>query len=627
MLTLLASSIGVPVTPLGPLARPPVAYTAIMPELILLGGALGVLVLASLTSRRLHTMVHAAATIAVSLAAMGWTMIVLWPRVTGHGSGPHGAFSALSGMVAVDGFTLLVFVLVEASIILGVAVCAAWLEREGINGPELYVLAMFSGAGAMLMATANDLILIFLGLEILSIPLYVLAGLNARREDSGEAAMKYFVLGAFSSAIFIYGVALTYGATGSTNLAQIGTFLSNNVLASDGLVLAGMALLLVGFSFKIAAVPFHTWTPDVYQGAPSPVTGFMAAVAKAGGFAALLRVFFSALPTLRLAWQPAIWVLAVLSLVVGAVLAVMQTDIKRMMAYSSISHAGFVVVGLYAATAAGISGSLYYLLAYAFMVIGTFAVITVVGGAGDGNHRIEAYRGLARRNPVLAACMTVLLVAQAGIPFTTGFLAKFYVIAAVVAQGQYVIAVIAMVSAVIAAFFYLRVVVVMYTPALRAGDPGGRPQLSLAGVRMPVLAGSATAGSAGGSAAGGPAGGLAAGGPVGGLATGRSAGGPRVSGGLSGDELDGLVLASTACELATDGGPKMASVGGSALAADAGSALAAPVLPKLVAAGLERVRVPVVIWAVLFVTVVVTVGFGLYPAPLVDFAKQATLLF
>ncbi|MGH9128029.1 MAG: NADH-quinone oxidoreductase subunit N, partial [Acidimicrobiales bacterium] len=498
----LASSIGVPVTPLGPIVRPPVAYSAIMPELILLGGALGVLVLASLTSRRLHTMVHAVATIAVAGAAMGWTMIVLWPRVTGHGPGPHGPYTALSGVVAVDGFSLLVFVLVEASIILGVLVCATWLEREGAGlrarpgpaGPELYVLAMFSGAGAMLMATANDLILVFLGLEILSIPLYILAGLNARRQDSGEAAMKYFILGAFSSAIFIYGVALTYGATGTTNLAHIAAFLSGNVLSNNGLLLAGLALLLVGFGFKVAAVPFHTWTPDVYQGSPSPVTGFMAAVAKAGGFAALLRVFFSSFSSLRLDWAPAIWLLAVLTLVVGAVLAVMQSNIKRMMAYSSISHAGFVLVGLYAATSRGISGSLYYLLAYAFMIIGTFAVITLVGGVGDGNHRLEAYRGLARRNPALALCMTVLLIAQAGIPFTTGFFAKFYVIAAAVAQRQYAIAVIAMVSAVIAAFFYLRVVVVMYTPAGRVGGPaGGRLQLAMAGGGSPLIRGRATA--------------------------------------------------------------------------------------------------------------------------------------
>lgn len=586
-LGLVASSIGVPVTPLAPFARPPVAYSAIMPELILLGGALGVLVLASLTARRLHTWVHATATIATALAAMGWTMIVLWPRVTGRGgAGPHGPFAALSGAVEVDGFTLLIFALVEASIILGVGVCGAWLQREGIAGPELYVLALFSGAGAMLMATANDLILVFLGLEILSIPLYILAGLNARREDSGEAAMKYFILGAFSSAIFVYGIALTYGATGSTNLAQIATFLSTNVVSSNGLLLAGMALLLVGFGFKIAAVPFQTWTPDVYQGSPSPVTGFMAAVAKAGGFAALLRVFLTGFVTLRLDWQPAIWVLAVASLLVGAVLAAMQADIKRMMAYSSISHAGFVLVGLYAATARGISGSLYYLIAYAFMIVGTFAVITVVGGDGDGNHQIEAYRGLARRRPVLALAMTLLLIAQAGIPFTTGFLAKFYVIAAAVAQGQYVIAVVAMVSAVVAAFFYLRVVMVMYAPGARSGSATWPAQRSLA-------PGGLSLGPSGASVLGS-----------------RVAAGPRMSGGLSGDQLS-PVLTMTDPARGANPEPAQAEPG------QVGQALEV----------LQGLQVPAVVWAVLLVTLAVTVGFGVYPAPLVDFARQATLAF
>ncbi|HZD65753.1 MAG TPA: proton-conducting transporter membrane subunit, partial [Acidimicrobiales bacterium] len=283
---------------LPPISLPHLAYTPVMPELIMAGGGVLLLAVASLLGRRLSTYAWAAWTVAVSLAAMGWTWLVLWRQVMAHGS-----YTAMSGALAVDGFSLLFFVLVEASVALGVTVGAAYLAREGTTGPEFYILAMLSGSGAMFMAAANDLILIFLGLEILSIPLYILAGFNARRAESGEAAMKYFVLGAFSSAIFIYGIALTYGATGTSNLAHIASFLATNVVTSNGLLLAGLALLLVGFSFKVAAVPFHTWTPDVYQGAPSPVTGFMAAVAKAGGFAALLRVFFSSFSTLRLDWQ------------------------------------------------------------------------------------------------------------------------------------------------------------------------------------------------------------------------------------------------------------------------------------------------------------------------------------
>src|SRR5436853_1285893 len=276
--------------------------------------------------------------------------------------------------------------------------------------------------------------------------------------------MKYFVLGAFSSALFLYGIALVYGATGSTNLASIATFLAGNVIANNGLLLAGMALLLVGLGFKVAAVPFHTWTPDVYQGAPTPVTGFMAAAAKAAGFAGLLRVFFSTFSILRLDWQPLIWALAVLTLLVGSILAVVQTDIKRMLAYSSISHAGYVLIGLQAGTAKGIAGALFYLLAYTFMVLGSFGIVTLVGRRGDARHSLDDYRGLAARRPALALVFAVFLMAQTGVPFTTGFLAKFYVISAAVESRSYALAVIGMLAAVIAAFFYLRVIVLMYSP-------------------------------------------------------------------------------------------------------------------------------------------------------------------
>ena len=226
-----------------------------------------------------------------------------------------------------------------------------YLRREGITGAEFHVLALVSASGAMLMGMANDLIIVFLGLEILSIALYVLTAFNHRRAASGEAALKYFILGGFSSAIFIYGIALTYGATGSTNLTQIADFLSKNVVLTNGLLLAGLALMLVGFAFKVAAVPFHMWTPDVYQGAPSPVTGFMSAVAKAGAFAAMLRVLFTSFGVVSTDWKPIIYGLAVLSLVLGSVLALRQRDVKRMLAYSSINHAGFILLGVEAATA------------------------------------------------------------------------------------------------------------------------------------------------------------------------------------------------------------------------------------------------------------------------------------
>jgi len=470
-----------------------VEYSALLPELILIGGALAILVASSMVRRRPRPGVWSSATMVVaaaSAAAAGW----LWRDI-----GRHGARRALVDAVAVDRFSVFFMVVVCTALVLGALVADSYLRREGLEGPEFYVLALLSGAGGMLMAAANDLLVLFLGLEVLSISLYVLAGYHRRRVESGEAAMKYFVLGAFSSALFLYGIALTYGATGSTNLAEIAAFLANNLLRSNGVLLAGMALLLVGLGFKVAVVPFHTWTPDVYQGAPTPATGFMAATAKAAGFAGLLRVFFSTLHALRLDWQPIILVLAIVTLLVGSVLAIAQTDIKRMLAYSSISHAGYVLIGLQAASARGIAGALFYLLAYTFMVLGSFAVVSVVGRTGDADHGLEAYRGLAGRRPGLALAFTVFLMAQAGVPFTTGFLAKFYVISAAVQSRSYLLAVVGMLAAAVAAFFYLRVVVLMYATTASSETGGGAEDRGTADepprprLRIPVGVGTALA--------------------------------------------------------------------------------------------------------------------------------------
>ena len=274
--------------------------------------------------------------------------------------------------------------------------------------------------------------------------------------------MKYFVLGAFSSAFLLYGIALVYGATGSTNLSTINAFLSSNVLTSDGLLLAGFGLLLVGLGFKVAAVPFHPGTPDVYQGAPTPVTAFMASASKTAAFAALIRVFTLTFGLYEVDWTPIVWVLAVASLVVGSFLAIVQTDVKRMLAYSSIAHAGFILIGIEAATERGTQASLFYLLAYTFMIVGSFGIATVVGRTGDTRHSLDDYRGLSTARPVLALAFTVFLLAQAGVPLTTGFLAKLYVIGAAAESHSYALAVIAMVSAVVSAFLYLRIIVAMY---------------------------------------------------------------------------------------------------------------------------------------------------------------------
>lgn len=439
------------------ITTPDVEYSAFLPALLLIGGALLLLLIVSVVRHR-PPWLWAALTVATGGASLV-SSLVLWSDVR-----DDGARRVVADALVVDGFAVFFMVLVSITVVLGALLASAYLEREGFRGPEFYVLMLLSASGAVVMASANDLIVLFLGLEILSIALYVLAGFHPRRLESKEAAMKYFVLGAFSSAVFLYGVALVYGSTGSTNLESIRRFLAGNVAPSSGVLLAGVALLLVGFGFKVAVVPFHTWTPDVYQGSPSPVTGFMAAAAKAAGFAGLLRVFFSTFSTLRLDWRPAVFVLAVLTLLTGSVLAVVQTDIKRMLAYSSISHAGYVLIGLQAANDAGIAGSLFYLLAYTFMVLGSFAVITVVGRTGDADHDLSAYRGLAARRPALAFAFTIFLLSQAGVPFTTGFLAKFYVVSAAVEAHSYALALIGMLSAVVAAFFYLRVTVLMYTP-------------------------------------------------------------------------------------------------------------------------------------------------------------------
>jgi NADH-quinone oxidoreductase subunit N len=438
------------------LRLPHIDYTAILPELFLLGGALLLITMAALFTRQPPTSVYA--TVTIGAAAGGLiTSLVLW-----HDIRSNGPFTTVARSVNVDGFAVFFLVLVSSVLVVAAVLGMGYLEREGVQGCEYYALALVSGSGAMLMASANDLILIFLSLEVLSIPLYVMAGFDRRRSSSQEAAIKYFVLGAFSSAIFVYGVALVYGATGSTNLPEIGAFLAHNVITSNGVLLAGLGLLLVGFGFKIAAVPFHMWTPDVYQGSPTPATGFMSAIAKAGGFAALLRVFVSTFPTLRSDWQPVVWVLAVLTLIVGAAAALVQRDVKRMLAYSSINHAGFVLLGLQAATAKGVAASDYYVFTYAFATLGAFAVVELVGGRGDRRHDLEDYRGLSRSHPVLATTFAVFLLAQAGVPFTTGFFAKLYVVEAAVGAHSYALAVIAMASAAIAVFFYLRVVLVMF---------------------------------------------------------------------------------------------------------------------------------------------------------------------
>ena len=467
---------------MGDLQTPSVDWAALAPLLALSVGALLLLTAAAFTPRTPGRGTYAAMTALSGVAAMA-AAFPLWDDVQSADEGPY---TTLAGALTIDGFSLFFTFVISAAVVLAALLLDDYLRREDLDGPEMYSLLLMSAAGGIVMAMANDLIVVFLGLETLSIALYVMCGFHLRRKQSQEAGLKYFVLGAFSSAFLLYGIALVYGATGSTNLSDIRQFLAGNQLESDALMLAGVALLLVGLGFKISAVPFHVWTPDVYQGAPTPVTAFAASASKAAAFAAVLRVFLSALEPYRLDWQPIVWALAVATLLVGSFLAIVQTDVKRMMAYSSINHAGFILVGVQAATDEGASAAMFYLAAYTFLIVGTFGVATLVGGRGDDRHTLDDYRGLSKRRPGLALVFTVFLLAQAGVPLTTGFLSKFYVIGAAVEAESYALAIIAMLSAVVSAFLYLRVIVAMYMGDDEDGADTSR-------IRIPVGAGIALA--------------------------------------------------------------------------------------------------------------------------------------
>ena len=458
MIALLGSlSQPLPVDP-SPIDTPTVDWAAEAPLITLVVGALVLMLISSFVRSRRSTVPYTVITCLVALGSIG-AVVPLWREVQDPDRGP---FSTLAGAVGVDGFSLFMTVVIAVAVILSALLIDDYLRRESLEGVEPYVLLLLSAAGGVIMAQANDLIVLFIGLEILSLAVYIMAAMHRRRLTSQEAGIKYFVLGAFSSAFFLYGIALVYGGTGTTNMVEILDLFSTSVLTNDGLVLAGLALMLVGLGFKVAAVPFHFWTPDVYDGAPSPMVAWMASGVKVAGFAGLIRVFVLGFSAYSVDWQPMLYALAVLTMLVGAVLAVVQTNVKRMMAYSSINHAGFVLVAVQVATDQGVEAALFYLASYTFLVVGTFGVITLVGRTGDGRHSLDDYRGLGRARPGLALLMTVFLLSQAGVPLTSGFFAKFYVIIAAVDGGSTSLGVIAMLSSVISAYLYLRITVSLY---------------------------------------------------------------------------------------------------------------------------------------------------------------------
>ena len=444
---------------------PSINYLAIAPEAILLIGAVLIVGASSVMRGGLRQITATTLTMLASAGALV-AAIIEWHSVT-----TRGPISTIAGAIAMDGFSSFFAITIASALLLTTLIGHDYLVREGISTTEYHVLALASATGAVVMAQASDLMVLFVALEILSISLYVLAAFNPRRSESGEAALQYVLLGGFSSAVFVYGIALTYGATGSTNFHNISRYLAHVHLAHPGLLYAGLGLVLVGFAFKVAAVPFHLWTPDVYQGSPTPVTGFMASIAKVGAFAGLLRVLDVVFVQQMTVWQPIVYALAIASLVLGALVSLRQRNIKRMLAYSSINHTGFILLGVEAGTVRGLSASLFYLFTYAIMTVGTFGIVSLLGDKGHADHDLTRYRGLARRQPLLGGCLAVLLLAQAGIPFTTGFVAKFSVVLASIDAGSWPLALIAMITAGIAVSFYLHVVLLTLSPAPTDHDP------------------------------------------------------------------------------------------------------------------------------------------------------------
>src|SRR5215208_6227383 len=367
------------------------------------------------------------------------------------------------GVVRADNFALFINIILCIVGILTMVFSHDVVEREGLPAGEYYALTLFAISGMMLMAAATDLLVIFLALEVLSLSVYVLTGLRRSSAAGAEAAFKYFLLGAFSSAFFLYGVAFAFALSGSTRLDQLGTALSAHASgAPQTLSLLAVGLLAVGFAFKISAVPFHMWTPDAYEGAPTIVTAFMSTGVKAAAFAAFVRVFLSPFEPLQAHWIPVLSTVAGATMILGTVVGVVQTNVKRMLAYSSIAHAGYLMLGLVSANSAGKAAILFYLLAYAVTNIGALGIVALLGNAHSEHDELRDFAGLWRSRPGLAGLMTIFLLSLGGIPPTAGFIGKWYIFSAAIQEGHYWLAIIGVLTSVVSVFFYLRIVVMMY---------------------------------------------------------------------------------------------------------------------------------------------------------------------
>jgi NADH-quinone oxidoreductase subunit N len=448
-----------------PIEAPPVALSTVLPALIVMGAGGLVLLLDLLPPR--HTKDHLAAVALAGVVAALLVSVLRW------GSDGRAAFN---DMVVLDNYALFVDIIIGYATGLVLLLSSDYLRRAGAESGEYYALVLFSASGMMLLASAADLIVVFLAVELMSLSLYVLAGLFKARLASGEASMKYFLLGAFATSFLLYGIALVYGAAGTTNFTRIAGAMAGR--GHDALFVIGIALILVGFGFKISSVPFHMWAPDVYEGAPTSVTALIATGSKAAAFAALLRLLLTALGVARADWSVLLWALAVLTMTIGNVVALAQSNLKRMLAYSSIAHVGYMMVGLVAGGAAGSAAILYYLFAYTFTTVGTFGVITLCERAGEEAVNVADYSGLARRSPLLAAALSLFLLSLVGIPPLAGFVGKFYLFGAAVRGGYLWLAVIAVLNSAIAAYYYLRVIVYMYMREPEGASAGYAPSFA-----------------------------------------------------------------------------------------------------------------------------------------------------
>jgi proton-translocating NADH-quinone oxidoreductase chain N len=466
----------------GAIPAPSIEYSQLAPMLVVFGAAIVGVLVEAFVPRELRRAVHLLVAFGALVAAFVWTCVIAASStIFAKGAAGH---SAAMGAVAVDRPTLFIqgtiLVLAAVSVLLiadashdvstfagqAAAVPGSTEEREsllaGLVHTEIYPLTLFAVGGMLLFPASNDLLTMFVALETLSLPLYLLCGLARRRRLlSHEAAMKYFLLGSFSSAFFLFGIAMLYGFSGSVSLATIATTVQAGT-GSDTLLYAGIALTGLGLLFKVGAVPFHAWKPDVYQGAPTPITALMASCTVVSAFGALLRVFYVAFGTVTWDWRPAMWVVAVLTMVIGAVIAITQTDVKRLLAYSSIAHAGFILTAVISSSVAGLSSSLFYLATYGLTTIGAFAVITLVRDKGGEADHLSRWAGLGKRSPVVAGIFALFLLSFAGIPLTSGFVGKFAVFQAAVGGGDLALVVVGVVSSAIAAFFYARVIVLMF---------------------------------------------------------------------------------------------------------------------------------------------------------------------